>query len=306
MKFLLLIIIVLVESIGLELGFIDEANFFNLEIFKKPRIVIENFDLNGVASSPVKVKSAVKPNISGSAFYSIDLASQTVLWQENANKKAPIASLTKIMTAVIATEEMDISDIVEVPELVNETTGSKIYILPGTKIAVRELMKGMLVRSANDCARSIEGAYDNLHKEGSFIKLMNKKARQLGMEKTKYVEASGLSEKNISTPRDLAILTSYALRKDIIRELVGTYQTEVVTASGFKFPITNTNRLLRESNDVYGVKTGYLVEAGQCFISAAKQNNHDIITVLFNAPDNNMRFWETRELINSSFSSYRW
>jgi len=306
MKFLLLIIIVLVESVGLELGFIDEVNFFNLEILKKPEITVEKLDFNEIASSPVKVESAVKPSISGSAFYSIDMASQTVLWHENANKKAPIASLTKIMTAVVAAEEMNLSNIVDVPELVNETTGSKIYILPGTKIAVRELMKGMLVRSANDCARGIEGAYDNLNRKGSFVKLMNKKARQLGMRRTKYVEASGLDEKNISTPRDLAILTTYALKKDIIRELVRTYQTEVVTASGFKFPITNTNRLLRESSDVYGVKTGYLVEAGQCFISAAQQNNHDIITVLLNSSDNNMRFWETRELINSSYSSYRW
>ncbi|GAG94821.1 unnamed protein product, partial [marine sediment metagenome] len=169
MKILLLILIVLVESVGLELGFIDEANFFNLENIKKQKTVLQDMIINDIASVPEKVKTAIQPSIAGDAYYSIDLASQKVLWQKNARKKAPIASLTKVMTAVIATEEMNLSEIVQVPKQVNETTGSKIYIQSGTRIAVKELMKGMLVKSANDCARAIQGAYDNQNKEGSFV-----------------------------------------------------------------------------------------------------------------------------------------
>lgn len=306
MKIILLVLIVLLETVGVELGFVDQANFFNLTKPKEEQVVLGSINLAKIASYPVRSETASELDISAEGYLAVDRASQKILETKGYNSVRPIASLTKIMTAVVALEKMDLGQIIIVDQAVTETTGSKIYILPGTEIRLLQVLKCTLIKSANDCARAIEKGYDQDHETGDFVKQMNKKAKALGMKKTKYVEASGLDERNRSTPRDLNILANYALENKTFREIVRTYQTNITTAEGYNIPVTNTNRLLRTDNDIKGVKTGYLEEAGQCFISLVEQNNRQIVTVLLGASDNNMRFWETRELINGSYSNYRW
>ncbi len=306
MKMLLIVLIVLLESIGIELSFIDEASFFDLVPGQKQETELKKLDLFKIASYPEKIKKSEEIEIEGDAYLAFDLASQCYLVQKNLNKKRPIASLTKIMTAVIVLEEMDLNSIVTVSKNVNQTTGSKLWIAPGNKFRAEELLKGMLIRSANDCAATLQYSYDQENGKDEFVKKMNRKARLLGMKKTKFVESTGLSENNRSTVKDLSLLTKYALKKETFRQMIKTYQSVVRTTSGYGFSVINTNRLLRTDKDIFGIKTGYLEEAGQCFIAGAEQNDHEIVTILLGATNNNARFWETRELINGAFSIYRW
>lgn len=306
MKMLLLVLIVLVESLGFRISFFDGSDFFNLTENLNQKVKLEKVTLSQIPSYPKKIKGVSNVNIGERAYLVVDLDSQKVLAKRAINQRKPIASLTKIMTAVIVLEKMDLGETITVPKGVTKTTGSKLYLSPGTKIAVQELLRGMLIKSANDCAFTLEKGYDRETTKGKFVKLMNQKAKALGMTRTKFVEATGLSEKNVSTARDLGFLTSYALRKDLFRQMVKIYSTKVKTESGYQFPVTSTNRMLRTDQDIFGIKTGYLEEAGQCFISGSEQNGHQLITILLGSNSHYSRFQETRSLLNWAYSSYRW
>ena len=306
MKMLLLVLIVLVESLGFRISFFDGSDFFNLTENPSRKVKLEKVALDQIPSYPKKIKGVSDVDIGERAYLVVDLDSQRVLAKRAINQRKPIASLTKIMTAMIVLENMDLEEIIAVPKEVIKVTGSKLYLSPDTKITVRELLKGMLVKSANDCAFTLEKGYDREATKGKFVKLMNQKARTLGMTKTKFVEATGLSEKNISTPRDLSLLTSYALRKDLFRQIIKIYSTNIKTKSGYQFPVTSTNQMLRTDQDIFGIKTGYLEEAGQCFIGGSEQYGHQLITILLGSNSHNSRFLETRSLLNWAYSSYRW
>jgi len=302
----LLAIIVFLESFGLEFKFIDQANFFDLTAIAKKQTNLPKIDLARIASYPVLVKNPAKIEIDADSYLAVDLDSQRILAKKNAGQQRPIASLTKIMTAIIVLENMDLDQPITIDKGVREISGSKIYISANDKFTVRQLLKGMLIRSANDCAYALQAGYDQKIGQGKFAEKMNQKAKKLGLTRTKYIEATGLDEQNISTAKDVSHLTEYALKNSFFKEIVKTYTATIRNIYGYGYPITSTNRLLRTDPDIFGIKTGYLEEAGECLVAGAEENGHRIITVVLGAHDNNSRFWETRELINGSFSNYRW
>jgi serine-type D-Ala-D-Ala carboxypeptidase (penicillin-binding protein 5/6) len=306
MKMLLLVLIVLIESLGFRISFFDGSDFFNLTENPSQKIKLKEVALDQIPSFPSKIRGVSDIDIGQKVYLVVDLDSQKILAKKAINQRKPIASLTKIMTAMVVLESMDLEETISVPKEIAKVTGSKLYLLPDTKITVRELLKGMLIKSANDCAFALEKGYDRKTAKGKFVELMNRKAEALAMTKTEFVEATGLSERNISTARDLSFLVNYALRKDLFRQIIKIYSTNIKTENGYQFPVTSTNRLLKTDQTVFGIKTGYLEEAGQCFIGGFEQNDRRLITVLLGSNNHYSRFIETKALADWAYGSYRW
>lgn len=202
-----------------------------------------------------------------------------VLYEKKADERRPIASTTKIMTAILTLENAELNDIVTVkPEQVG-VEGTSLYLKEGEKISVKTLLYGLMLRSGNDAAevlaRHVGGDID------SFVSLMNEKAEKLGMKNTTFKNPHGLpNDEHLSTARDMATLTAYAMKNETFREIVSTKN---YTAEGKSF--TNHNKLLSMSETVDGVKTGYTKAAGRCLVSSAIQDDLRLVAVTLSDPN---------------------
>lgn len=206
----------------------------------------------------------VNSNISSlqlSSKYAIVLerSSETVLFEKNSYDKTPMASTTKIMTAIIAIENAELTDSVKISKKAANTPGSRLGIYSNTEMTLENLLYGLLLSSGNDCAVAIA---EHIGKnEEEFARIMNKKAKLLGLKNTNFVTPHGLDDPNhYTTTYDLAILTNYALKNSIFLKIVGTKNFEV-NINGYTKSISNTNELLGYLDGIYGVKTGFTGDA---------------------------------------------
>ncbi|MCC8075387.1 MAG: D-alanyl-D-alanine carboxypeptidase [Clostridiales bacterium] len=195
----------------------------------------------------------------------MDVDSGRVLYSNNANKKRPIASITKIMTGLLACElssEEDLEQVLTCSETANAEKGSSLYMEVGDKITLRSCIYGAMLRSGNDAAMLL--AETVAGDEESFVALMNEKAQELGMENTLYGNPNGLvDEGNYSTAYDMCLLGCYAMQNELFAEIVGT--TYIETEDGWK--IENHNQLLGMDSRCIGIKTGYTSAAGRTLVS---------------------------------------
>lgn len=208
-----------------------------------------------------------------------------LLFVKEPNKELPIASLTKIMTAILAIENGNLDAIVTFSENAANQPPSKIFVQAGDSLTLRDLLYALLLESGNDVAVAIaEYIAGNVD---SFVNLMNQKAQSLGMFNTRFTNPSGLSEPapNISTARDLAILMRYAMQNNIFREIIGTKTYQTATALGVPLEFQHKHRLVQQVEYVIGGKTGFTQASGRTLISYAVVNNIPLITVTLNAPD---------------------
>lgn len=209
----------------------------------------------------------------------------SVYYDKNAHKKLPMASTTKIMTAVILCENVRLDEVIRVTYEMIAVEGSSMGLLEGDRITYYGLLCGMLLASGNDAANSAAISFAGSAK--NFAELMNKKAKEIGMNNTNFVTASGLDDENhYSTAYDMALLASYALNNQIIRDIVS--QKSITIEFGnpvHKQSIRNHNRLLSIYKDAIGVKTGFTKKSGRCLVSAAERDGVTLICVTLNAPD---------------------
>jgi len=262
----------------------------------------EDISVLNISSFPKDV-SRREPKVLADAAYVYDLDSNRVLFSKNPEKIRPIASVTKIMTAIVIMEEKDLDGIVTVEPAASWVTGSKMYLAPFEKIKVKELIYGMLIKSANDAAKALEAHFGR----DELATLMNDKAEWLGLSDTKFTEASGLDQENTSSVKDLAIISGYALKNKQFRNIVKKRKYTAVSADGrIQHPISTTNRLLKNYPDIYGLKTGYTDEAGYCLVSLAGQKNHQIVSIVLGSQSDDARFDESRKLLDWAFSAYAW
>ena len=252
---------------------------------------------------PYQLSNTSAPIINAASAISLDLDSGIKLYEKDSNKKLPPASITKLMTAIIALEENKIDETVTVPD-VSKIEGSKIWLKKNEQISLGNLIKAALIPSANDAAYSIA-----IHNAGSmekFAEKMNKKAHALGMYDTHFKNSIGLDEKDhYSTAHDLAILGTYAMKKDFIKKTVIQKEAVIESTNGStSYKLTSTNELLSSYLKVLGLKTGTTDEAGPCLISVVQnQNGSTIINVILNSPD---RFQESKLLSEWVFDSFTW
>jgi D-alanyl-D-alanine carboxypeptidase (penicillin-binding protein 5/6) len=253
---------------------------------------------------PVKKEHSVEPVIEAQSVMVVDFDSGTILYEKNSNEKLQIASITKLMTAIVALEEGNLDDYVAISSKAALTEGSKVWLLGGEEITLRNLLYAVLIHSGNDAAvavaQHIGGDVD------TFVKKMNTKAKKLGLRSTHFENPIGFDAKsNYSTVYDLTLLARYAYRKPFIRKAAQTSSMTIEsTDGGITHEISSTNDLLNSFLNVLGLKTGHTEAAGLCFVSIIEnENGNKIITVLLNSP---ARFTETKRLASWTFKSYTW
>jgi D-alanyl-D-alanine carboxypeptidase (penicillin-binding protein 5/6) len=223
---------------------------------------------------------STKPLIKASALYLVDLKSHRVLLEKNAGRRLPPASLTKMMTALVALEAASPEQVVRIDRraLVHR---SSITLHPGEQFLLRDLLTAMLVTSANDACEAIA-----LHVGGDadrFVTMMNERARTLGLENTHFVNACGFdAPDHYSTAADLARLTEQALQVPAISMMVRTVTRDIASVNGARqLSLHSTNELLLDP-DVTGVKTGYTSKAGRCLIASMFKEGHQLLLVGLN------------------------
>lgn len=288
-------------------------------MLKKINILSLSFVLLFIIISTPKVYAL--PNITAPHAVLMDYTTGEILLEHNAHKVAYPASTTKVMTALLVLENANLDDVITVKEDLC-IDGSSMYLLKGESFTVKELLQGLLIRSANDAAEILA-----VHISGSieeFVKLMNIRAKELGAINTHFTNPHGLPDENhVTTAYDLAIIAKHAMSFDVFRDIVAT---ERLNFSPTEFtPETryyrNTNRFLWGTggsnqilyNGVYtnikyeiidGIKTGYTGAAKQCLISSSIKNNHRLISVVLGADGSNV-YLDSRTLIDYGYHNYK-
>lgn len=211
----------------------------------------------------------------------MDMDSGRVLYSKNADERRLIASITKIMTAVVAIENSNVDDIVTVGEEVLSMYGSNIYVELNEKMSLKDLLYGLLLRSGNDAAVVIANYVGK--KEEFFVDMMNKKAAEIGMKNTLFKNSHGLDEvtKNYSTARDMALLSSYASKLPLYKEISKTKKW-IVESEEKTYVWHNRNKLLYSYKYATGGKTGYTPKAGRTLVTTASKNDLNLTIVTLN------------------------
>jgi len=256
---------------------------------------------------PIRNWMIEEPEISAKAAIAIDLNSEqqknNILYQKNSNQKLPIASLTKIMTAVIAIEELNLEEVIKISKNSVFTDGDNGGLIIEEELILKNLLYVMLVESSNDAAMAV--ANDNGQIQyTNFIALMNEKAKELGLNNTYFTDPSGLSEENQSTVLEMANLVKYALNLPLLSEILRTQKTTINSLDNkFIHNLINTNKLLGKIPIILGGKTGFTTEAGGCMLTFSNINNNYLITVVLGSKN---REDDTEKLINWAQTAWIW
>ena len=224
---------------------------------------------------PINIKAYES---SASCVVLMDMDSLNVIYGENMHDVRSVASISKIMTAVLAIENADINSTVIIGEEITKAYGSGIYIKQGEEITLESLLYGLMLRSGNDAALAIAnyvgGDIDN------FVEMMNEKAVEIGMKNTTFNNPHGLDENggNLSTAYDMALLTSYAMQNENYRKIVSTKKYTLRTNMNY-YSWINKHKLLHSHNYITGGKTGFTDIAKRTLVTTASKDNIVVVTL---------------------------
>lgn len=252
-------------------------------------------------------------SLSASSGLALDWRRDFYLYEKDADRELPIASISKLMSALVFLDHNPGWNQVYTIGENDKRDGNKLNFFPGEKVYVRDIFYSALVASDNSAIISLVNASGL--SEGEFVDAMNQKAKALGMDKTRFVEPTGLSDLNTSTARDVAKLIQESMKDMDIRRavLADKYELEIINkpakAKAQHRVIKNTDQLLHSDDlsvKIIGGKTGYLNKAGYCFAGSFQKDDQKIITVVLGAADQDARFAETQRLLNWIFKNYEW
>lgn len=259
---------------------------------------------------PISRSPFVKPAtlLTAKSTIMIDVMSGQVLYGKNTDLVLPIASLTKLMTALIFLEtNPDFSQEITIEESDNSRVeGSRLYVVPGEKMTVGDLFYSSLVGSANNATKAL--ARSTGLSEDDFLKKMNAKVEDLGLTKTVFFDVTGLSPDNTSTVYEYSRIANYAFRNSLIKDAVqrSEYTFETIEKK-ILHRIRSTNQLLTDPElNLIGAKTGYIDEAGYTFVYQSLQDGHEVMVVIFKSISSQARFAETKALIQWAFNNFNW
>ncbi len=241
------------------------------------------------------------PALSAEAAVLLDAQSGTPLMQKNADARLPMASTTKIMTALLALERLDEAQIITVPPEAVGVEGSSVYLFAGEQISVGTLLYALLLSSANDAAVAL--AIATAGSVAAFADAMNEKAAELGLTDTHFCNPHGLhDEAHYTTARDLARLAAAAMQNERFAEIVSTRRhTAAQNGTDATRLFLNHNKLLSRYEGAVGIKTGFTKKSGRCLVSAARRDGLLLIAVTLNAPSD----WQDHaNLFDWGFSEY--
>jgi len=246
----------------------------------------------GVAGPPVRAK----------ALYCVDCSSNKVMLAENTCVPLPIASISKLVTAMIVVEEMDLDRVVEVPGDISQVERHVVGIKPGDQLSVRDLLHGLLIESGNDCAETLARAYPKGSKDG-FVAAMNRKAVALGATTINFHTPSGLDSKtilgrkdgrylearkaNTASAEDVAVIARAAFKNPLISKISSTRTHTMRTRNWIPrdYALVSNDKLLAKNLPLVGAKTGYTNQAGRCIVALFKDKEKEHMVVVLNSPN---------------------
>ncbi|KMJ58425.1 D-alanyl-D-alanine carboxypeptidase [Bacillus sp. LL01] len=233
----------------------------------------------------------------------IDAKSGNILYEKDSARVMYPASITKIVTAIIALEEGDLEDTVTVSKNARDQDGSRVYLLEGEKVTLEKLVKGLLINSGNDAGTAIAEHFDGSEK--AFAKRMNEfMEEKIGTEDTKFKNPHGLFHPDhVTTAQDMAKIAQYAMKNEKFREIVGTKEMEWV-GEGWETTLYNHHRLLWDYEGTTGVKNGYVPEAGHTLVTSAQRDGMELIAVTLKASSKYYSYWDTMSLLDYGFSNF--
>lgn len=249
-------------------------------------------------------------NINAKSAILMDYNTKEVLYEKNPNEKLYPASLTKIMTLLLGMEALEsgkisLTDEVRISAHAASMGGSQLWLEEGETQTVENLFKAITIRSANDA--SVALAEHIAGSEEIFVKMMNEKAKELGMNNTNFMNSSGLHHENhYTTAYDVALMSAELLKYDKIHEWLTVYMDEMLVGKQKDKvqSLVNTNRLIKEYEGTTGIKTGSTSQAGYCLSASAKKGNLHLIAVVMGSETSKIRFEESMRLLDYGFANY--
>ncbi len=251
-----------------------------------------------IAVSMLSIRVQCDIEVSSKAAVLINASDNSTLFEKNADMRLPMASTTKIMTALTVLDFYTEDALMTIPDDSVGTEGTSAYLEAGEVYTLIDLLYALLLQSANDAASAI--AINAAGSEDAFAHLMNRKARSLGLINTRFKNPHGLpSEGHYTTARELSIIASCALKNNVIADIVATKQATIKSAEGKKRTFYNHNKLLTYYQGANGVKTGYTKESGRCLVSSAERGGIKLVAVTLNSHND----WREHEaMLNYGFN----
>jgi len=266
---------------------------------------MDSLTLQDILSQDSVYRDTLLDNLTAEAWLLVDDSTGCIISARNARKKMPIASLTKIMTGMLALEKGRMDDTIEIAKDVFVARDSRVRL--GDRYRTDNMIWEMMLLSDNDAAYALAKHVggDTL----SFCRMMNERAAYLGMDSTLFANPNGVpNPNNYSTAYDLMRLARYAMQDSAFARIVGTAEKDIPLADGRHLPSQNTNLLLTSYNGCIGIKTGFTREAGHCLASAATRQGVTLYLILLNSRSMMSRFTESATLLDYGFrvmSHYR-
>lgn len=258
------------------------------------------------AAPPVR---AAGPDIAAPSAILMDAATGTVLYEKNASERLRPASVTKVMTLLLVMEALDTGrigwdDTVIASEAACAKGGSQVYLEPGEEMSMDEMLKSVVVSSANDCATAL--AEHVAGSESAFVGMMNQRAQELGLLDTNFVNCTGLDDapeaaEHLTTAHDIAVISRELLKHDRIRDYTTIWMD---TVRDGRFELSNTNKLIHGYPGATGLKTGYTKQAMHCVSASAERDGVEYIAVVLHAESSATRFQDARTLLDYAFANY--
>lgn len=265
-------------------------------MFKKStRLTILLIALICCVFTPFIKNSSLFAHADGVSEIAMELDHSYILYGKNIDRKLPMASTTKIMTALLICEDCNLDEVIEVPNEAVGIEGSSIYLKQGEQISIRDLLYGLMLISGNDAACALA-----IHHSGTvdkFVEKMNQRAKEIGAGNTNFINPNGLPDDNhYTTAYDLCKIACTALKNQTFAQIVSTkfYKGQ------FRC-FTNKNKLLTTLDGANGVKTGYTQKAGRCLVSSAKRGNMQVVCVVLNCYD---MFERSANIIEDCFKNF--
>ena len=278
---------------------------FGLTTLFVPHLSTGSLAILDISPPPLERKinqKEIEKKVSAKSFLIFDVTSSSIILAKNAHQKLPVASLNKLMSTLLILEENTPYQVVKISKQAAATLPAKMWLLENEKIYVNNLLRGLLIASANDAAVAL--ATFNAGSINSFVEKMNIRAKNLGLKNSHFQNPHGLDSKNnFSSSYDIAFLASFLWQKKhplwgrFFQETVKTKEITVKsTNQQIEHPLHNTNELLNSNLPIFGIKTGTTDLAGQCLVTLFRKNKREILIVVLNSQD---RFLDTKILFNS-------
>lgn len=254
-------------------------------------LIFALFSLAVIASESLSVsaKSATLYETGKGKFY----------YTKAADTRLPMASTTKIMTALVALDKASPDTVISVPSEAVGIEGSSLYLKAGERFTLRDLLYGLMLRSANDAAVAIACSVGGSLPR--FVDMMNEKALELGLVNTHFENPHGLDgDSHYTTARELALITAEAMKNPLFCKITSTYKVTITNSEGDARLVVNHNKLLKQYSGCFGIKTGFTQRCGRCLVSAAERDGITLVAVTINAPDD----WrDHRNMLDFGFST---